>query len=112
MRKNILSGDLFDDDLYLLCAISIFATFEIGGLSRILKNIENTWLSLSTSFTSVFVSLNYESMVKSSTQLLQPFLKYSKNTIGDVRSVVKCINNLGLCIRVHVYNINFQYDLI
>ena len=30
-------------------------------------------------------------MVKSSIQLLYPFLKYSKNTIGDVRSVVKCI---------------------
>ena len=29
-RKN----DLFDDDLYLLCVISIFATFEIGGYLR------------------------------------------------------------------------------
>ena len=28
-------------------------------------------------------------MVKSSIQLLLPFLKYSKNIIGDVRSVVK-----------------------
>ena len=45
-----------------------------------LTNIEKTWLSLSTSFISVFVSLNSESMVK-----------YSKNTVGDVRSVVKYI---------------------
>ena len=65
--------------------ISIFATFEIGGY----LNIEKTWLSLSTSFTSVLVSLNSESMAKSLIQLLLPFLKYSKNTTGDLRSVVK-----------------------
>ena len=27
-------GDLFDDDLYLLCVISIFAIFEIEGCLR------------------------------------------------------------------------------
>ena len=70
LRKNILLGDLFDDGLYLLCVISIFATFEIGGYLRSYNNIEKTWLSLSTSFTSAFVSLNSELMVKSSVQFL------------------------------------------
>ena len=34
LRKNILLCDLLDDNLYLLCVISIFATFEIGGYLR------------------------------------------------------------------------------
>ena len=58
LRKNKLLGDLFDGSLYLLCVISILATFEIGGLSQIPTNIEETWLLLSTSFTSVLLSLN------------------------------------------------------
>ena len=33
-EENILLGDLFDDDLYLLCVISIVVTFEIGGYLR------------------------------------------------------------------------------
>ena len=33
LRKNILLGDLFDDDLYLLCVISIFATFVFRFIS-------------------------------------------------------------------------------
>ena len=57
VEENILLGDLFDDILYWLCVISIFATFEIWG-NGILNNIVKTWLSLSTKFTSVFVSLN------------------------------------------------------
>ena len=40
-------GDLFDDGLYLLCVISIFATFEIGGYHRSLtiskKNLAITF---------------------------------------------------------------------
>ena len=73
---------------FVMCDID-FCDFCNWGLSQILNNIEKTWLSLSTSFTSVLVSLNSESMVKSLIQLLLPFLKYSKNTTGDVRSVVK-----------------------
>ena len=34
LRKSMLLSDLFDDDLYLLCVISIFATFETGGYLR------------------------------------------------------------------------------
>ena len=38
VEENIRLGCLFDDeffdDLYLLCVISIFATFEIGGYLR------------------------------------------------------------------------------
>ena len=33
-KHKLIPGDLFDDDLYLVCVISIFATFEIGGLIR------------------------------------------------------------------------------
>ena len=33
MRENKLLGDLFDGDLYLLCVISIFGTFETGVIS-------------------------------------------------------------------------------
>ena len=67
--KNILLGDLFDDDLYLLYVISIFATFENGVISDPKQYRKKTWLSLSTSFISVFVSLN-SAMLKSSIQLL------------------------------------------
>ena len=34
LRKNKLLSDLFNGDLYLLCVISIFATFELGGYLR------------------------------------------------------------------------------
>ena len=34
VEVNIHLGDLFDDGLYLLGVISIFATFEIGGYLR------------------------------------------------------------------------------
>ena len=70
VEENIFLGNLFYDDLYLLCVISIFCDFCNWELSQILHNIEKTWVSLSTSFTPVFVSLNSESMVKGSIQLI------------------------------------------
>ena len=70
-------------------------------LSQILNNTEKNWVSFLTSFTSVFVSLNCESLVNRSIPLLLPILKYmhSKNTIGDVKCSyagllsTKCIQN-------------------
>ena len=33
-EEKYFLGDLYDDGLYLLCVISIFPTFEIGGYLR------------------------------------------------------------------------------
>ena len=60
--------------VFIMCDID-FCDFWNWGLSHILNNIEKTRLSLSTSFTSVFVSLNSDLMVISSIQLLYAFLK-------------------------------------
>ena len=48
-------GDLFDDDLHLLCVISIFATFLIG-LSQILTNtVKNFAITFDTFYISTCI---------------------------------------------------------
>ena len=54
VEKNILLGDLFDDNLYLLCVISIFCDFRNWGLSQILNNsVKN----LAITFNKIYISI-------------------------------------------------------
>ena len=52
-EENILLGDLFDDDLYLLCVVSIFATFEIGVISEPKQYRKN----LAITFNKIYISI-------------------------------------------------------
>ena len=53
LRKNILLGDLFDSDLYLLCVISIFATFVI----RFISDPKQYRKNLAITFNKFYISI-------------------------------------------------------
>ena len=53
LRKNILLGDLFDDDLYLLCVISIFVTLKLGVISDLKQYRKN----LAITFNKFYISI-------------------------------------------------------